>query len=102
MSVTVSEGLYLASSVLIAAPALRAAWRITSARWNARRAAQDQAAADTATGMELYRAKLSANRRKNREHDLIEFGVLLPNWAIASTVLGIGLTVAGRVLDALS
>ncbi|GGE39834.1 hypothetical protein GCM10011360_29360 [Primorskyibacter flagellatus] len=95
---TTTEGVLLLSAALVALPSLRGAGRVLWARWNDRRALRLEAGLDRMTGQPRRIAEARIAHLRNHAHDLIEFGSLVPTWAVLSAVAGIALNLLARAL----
>jgi hypothetical protein len=90
--------LLLVSSVVVAIPTIRAAYRILSARWKANAAAKKEAGLARLDGQRRQTETLAVERLKNEANDLIEFSTLVPTWALWFALSGIFLNIAIRAI----
>lgn len=86
----------LASSVLVAIPAVRAGVRILNARVKENLAKTKEAALGQLSGQKRQTETLEVERLKNEANDLIEYSSLIPSWAIWCALLGILINIIAR------
>lgn len=92
----------LVSSILVAIPTVRAAFRILSARFKTAIASRKDAKLSTLRGQQRQTEALMIERLRNEAHDLIEFSTLVPSWALWFAMVGIGINILVRLNAVLS
>ncbi|WP_162939611.1 hypothetical protein [Neorhizobium sp. NCHU2750] len=86
------------STLLVAVPTVRAAYRILLARWKSDRAERKEAAMPSLAPQQRQTAKVEIDLLRNQAGDLIEFSTLVPTWAVCFGLLGMFLNIIARAI----
>lgn len=93
---TEPEFILLISSLLLAIPTVRAASRVLSARRKYDVAKRKELLLPRLKMHQHQAETITIERLKNQANDLIEFGSLVPTWAVWSALCGMFLNICAR------